>query len=67
VLIIVLISSSERIVTTLRSSFGGLSPVVGFSCMNSSLISQLKNARRVLTCPWIVALDRGASLVGVYG
>ena len=63
----VLISSSERIVITLWPSLGGLSPVVGFSCMNSSLISQLKNARRVLTCPWIVAVDRGVFFVGVYG
>jgi len=48
---IVLISSSERIVITFWSSFGGLSPVEGLFCMNSSLVSQLKNARRVLTCP----------------
>ena len=64
---IVPISSSERMVITLWSSFGGLSPVAGFSCMNSSLMSQLKNARRVLICPWIVAVDRGVSLVGGYG
>ena len=63
----VLISSSDRMVITLWSSFGGLSPMVGFCFMSSSFTSQTKNARRVLTCPWIVALDRGASLVGVYG
>ena len=64
---IVLISSSERIVITFWSSFGGLSLVEGFCCMNSSFVSQLKNARRVLTCPWIVAVDRGVFFVGVYG
>ena len=64
---IVLISSSERMVITFWSSFGSLNPVVGFTFMNSSLRSQLKNARKVLTCPCIVAVDRGVFLVGVYG